>query len=52
MPALAQHFTVIAIDLGGAGQSSRPELATAYDSVTMANDVRELMAQQDLSPSG
>jgi pimeloyl-ACP methyl ester carboxylesterase len=45
MPALAQHFTVIAIDLRGAGQSSRPELPTAYDSVTMANDVRELMAQ-------
>jgi pimeloyl-ACP methyl ester carboxylesterase len=45
MPALAEHFTVIAIDLRGAGQSSRPELPTAYDSVTMANDVRELMAQ-------
>jgi pimeloyl-ACP methyl ester carboxylesterase len=45
MPALAQHFTVIAIDLRGAGQSSRPELPTAYDSVTMANDVRELMVQ-------
>jgi len=45
MSALAQHFTVIAIDLCGAGQSSRPELPTAYDSVTTANDVPELMAQ-------
>jgi len=45
MPALAEHFTVIAIDLRGAGQSSRPESSTAYDSVTMAADVRGLMAQ-------
>jgi pimeloyl-ACP methyl ester carboxylesterase len=45
MPSLGQHFTVIAIDLRGAGLSSGPELSTAYDSMTMANDVRELMAQ-------
>jgi pimeloyl-ACP methyl ester carboxylesterase len=45
MPALAERFTVIAIDLRGAGQSSPPCTSSAYDSMTMANDVRELMTQ-------
>lgn len=41
MPELARHYTVIAPDLRGAGQSSAP--ADGYDKATMAEDVRGLL---------
>ncbi len=41
MPALAEHYTVIAVDLRGMGASSRP--ADGYDKKTMASDVYELV---------
>ena len=41
MPALAAHYTVIAVDLRGMGASSRP--ADGYDKKTMAGDIRELV---------
>jgi len=41
MPALAQHYTVIAPDLPGAGDSGRP--AGGYDKKTMANDIYALV---------
>jgi pimeloyl-ACP methyl ester carboxylesterase len=41
MPALAEHFTVIAPDLRGMGNSDKP--ATGYDAGTLADDVAELM---------
>jgi pimeloyl-ACP methyl ester carboxylesterase len=43
MPALAQHYTVIAPDLRGAGGSDAP--ATGYDKKTMAADLHGLLAQ-------
>jgi pimeloyl-ACP methyl ester carboxylesterase len=41
MPALAAHYTVIAVDLRGMGASSRP--ADGYDKKTMAGDIHELI---------
>ena len=41
MGPLAQHFTVIAPDLRGFGESDKP--ATGYDMRTVATDVRELV---------
>jgi pimeloyl-ACP methyl ester carboxylesterase len=41
IPALAQHYTVIAPDLRGLGDSSRPH--TGYDKRTIANDVYQLV---------
>ncbi|WP_208116423.1 alpha/beta hydrolase [Paraburkholderia sp. BL10I2N1] len=41
MPALAEHYTVIAVDLRGMGASSRP--ADGYDKKTMARDIYELV---------
>ena len=41
MPALAARYTVIAPDLRGLGDSSRP--ATGYDKRTNANDIHQLM---------
>lgn len=43
IPALAEHFTVIAPDLRGLGDSEKP--MGGYDKRTMASDVRELVAQ-------
>jgi pimeloyl-ACP methyl ester carboxylesterase len=40
MPALAANFTVIAVDLRGAGASDKP--ATGYDKKNMALDIYEL----------
>lgn len=37
MPALAQHYTVIAPDLRGFGDSDKPE--TGYDSHTLQDDI-------------
>jgi pimeloyl-ACP methyl ester carboxylesterase len=41
MPALAAHYTVIAPDLPGAGQSDAP--ATGYDKKTMASELHALL---------
>ncbi|MGW7052949.1 alpha/beta fold hydrolase [Streptomyces sp. NPDC054887] len=41
MPALAEHFTVIAPDLRGMGASDKPD--TGYDALTLADDMAELM---------
>jgi pimeloyl-ACP methyl ester carboxylesterase len=41
IPALAQHYTVIAPDLRGLGDSSRPQ--TGYDKRTIANDIYQLV---------
>lgn len=41
MPELARHYTVIAVDLRGLGDSSRP--ASGYDDDTLAEDVRQLL---------
>src|SRR5579872_3635714 len=43
MPALAQRYTVIAPDMRGLGDSSRP--ATGYDKRTVAADIRQLVHQ-------
>jgi pimeloyl-ACP methyl ester carboxylesterase len=41
MPALAEHYTVIVVDLRGMGGSSKP--AEGYDKKTMAADIHELV---------
>ncbi|GAB7542958.1 alpha/beta fold hydrolase [Cupriavidus sp. 8B] len=41
MPTLAEHYTVIAVDLRGMGSSSRP--ADGYDKKTMSKDIHELV---------
>lgn len=43
MPKLAERFTVIAVDLRGAGGSSKPEPAAGYDARTMAEDIHQLV---------
>lgn len=42
MPALAEHYTVIAPDLPGAGKSDAP--ATGYDKKTMAAELHAVLA--------
>jgi pimeloyl-ACP methyl ester carboxylesterase len=41
LPELSKHFTVIAPDLRGTGESDKP--AGGYDKKTMATDIHELM---------
>ena len=41
LPELSKHFTVIAPDLRGVGESDKPE--TGYDKKTMATDIHELV---------
>ncbi|MFI5798957.1 alpha/beta fold hydrolase [Streptomyces sp. NPDC051677] len=41
MPALAEHFTVVAADVRGTGASDKP--ATGYDGATAADDMAALM---------
>jgi pimeloyl-ACP methyl ester carboxylesterase len=41
LPALAQHYDVIAPDLRGLGDSTRP--AGGYDKATIAEDIRKLL---------
>ncbi|MBZ6256186.1 alpha/beta fold hydrolase [Streptomyces olivaceus] len=41
MPALAEHFTVVAADVRGTGASDKP--ATGYDGATVADDMAALM---------
>jgi pimeloyl-ACP methyl ester carboxylesterase len=43
MPALAQNYTVIAPDLRGLGDSSKPP--TGYDGKTLAEDIHQLVTQ-------
>ena len=43
MPALAEHYTVIAPDLPGAGKSDAPD--TGYDKKTMAANIHELLVR-------
>lgn len=43
MPALAEHYTVIAPDLPGAGKSDAP--GTGYDKRSMAADIHELLVR-------
>jgi pimeloyl-ACP methyl ester carboxylesterase len=43
MPALAQNYTVIAPDLRGLGDSSKP--TTGYDGKTVAEDIHQLVTQ-------
>lgn len=46
MPALAQHYHVIALDMRGAGQSDAPP--TGYDKTTLAQDVHGVVQQLHL----
>jgi pimeloyl-ACP methyl ester carboxylesterase len=48
MPALAEHYTVLAPDLRGFGASDRPD--TDYDKRTVAEDVHQLVHQLGLGP--
>lgn len=41
MPALAKNYTVIAPDLRGLGDSSKPP--TGYDGKTVAEDIHQLV---------
>ncbi len=43
MPALAEHYTVIAPDMRGLGDSDKP--ATGYDKRTVADDIYKLIRQ-------
>ena len=43
VPALSEHFTVVAPDLRGCGDSDRPQ--GGYDKRTVAGDVHELVHQ-------
>jgi pimeloyl-ACP methyl ester carboxylesterase len=46
MPVLAEHYTVIAPDLRGLGDSTKP--LTGYDKRTVAGDIHELVGQLGL----
>ncbi len=48
MPALAEHYTVLAPDLRGFGDSDRPD--EGYDKRTVAEDVHQLVHQLGLGP--
>jgi haloacetate dehalogenase len=41
-PGLAERFSVVAMDRRGYGESDRPQDATGYDNLTMAEDARTL----------
>lgn len=43
IPLLTEHFTVIAPDLRGFGDTDKPEVGEGYDSRTNANDLAGLM---------
>src|SRR5918997_1505155 len=44
IPLLTEHFTVVAPDLRGFGDTDRPTAEEGYDSLTNADDMAELMA--------
>jgi pimeloyl-ACP methyl ester carboxylesterase len=48
IPDLARHYTVIAPDLRGCGDTDKPE--ADYDNHTVANDIRQLVQQLGLGP--
>ena len=48
MPALAENYTIIAVDLRGAGESEIAE--SGYDKRTLAADIHELVLALDLAP--
>jgi len=48
IPALAAHYTVIAPDLPGCGDSDRP--STGYDKQTVAEDVHQFVQKLELGP--
>ena len=48
MPALSEHFTVVAPDLRGCGDSDRP--SGGYDKRTVAEDVHQLVRHLGLGP--
>ncbi len=48
MPALAEHYTVLAPDLRGFGDSDRPD--SGYDKRTVAEDVHQLVHQLGFGP--
>lgn len=50
LPALAEHYTVLAPDLRGAGSSSKPAPAAGYDAATMAQDIYQLVQHLGLAP--
>jgi cephalosporin-C deacetylase-like acetyl esterase len=50
MPALAKNYTVIAPDLRGLGDSSKPP--TGYDGKTLAEDIHQLVTQLGFKPPG
>ncbi len=43
LPALAEHYTVLAPDTRGAGGSSKPGPSAGYDAYTLAEDVHQLV---------
>jgi pimeloyl-ACP methyl ester carboxylesterase len=47
LPALAEHFTVVAPDLRGSGGSDAPE--TGYDKATLADDIHQLLVTLGLA---
>jgi pimeloyl-ACP methyl ester carboxylesterase len=48
MPALAQNYRVVAVDLRGIGKSTTT--GEGYDKKTLAEDIHELVSQLDLGP--
>lgn len=50
IPVLAEHYTVIAPDLRGLGDSEKP--MSGYDKRTLATDVRELLRQLGHAKAG
>lgn len=45
IPLLSDTFTIVAPDLRGFGDSDRPMASAGYDSITMTDDLAELMEQ-------
>ena len=45
IPRLTEHFTVVAPDLRGFGDTDKPPVAEGYDSATNSDDMAELMTQ-------
>lgn len=50
MPQLAAHYTVLAVDLRGAGGSAKPTPAAGYDAGTKAEDLHQLVQHLGLGP--
>jgi pimeloyl-ACP methyl ester carboxylesterase len=48
MPALAERFHVVAPDMRGLGDSSKPQ--SGYDKATVAGDIAQLIEHLDLGP--